>query len=351
MFRPIFVSSFYIFRFFSNRQKFLGLTAFLVALTSCTSISVSPKVPYIGKINIPFISDERKTPATVVNNQARLKKLPVPASGFITVKQGDTVFGLANRYDVGPYNIISENQLISPFTLTEGQILKLVPRNTHTVRLGDSLFSISKQYSVSQFEIAELNKLEEPFELKVNQILQLPDTKDLSVFMITLPENQVLAVNSLPGSAANLASNSGTIAPIKQKYFVAPALSSGDAFNWPLSGEVINQFGLAERGVHNDGVDIVADLGTEVHTTAPGTVAYIGEGLKSFGTLILVKHEGGFISAYAHLSQILVQEGDVLSSGQAIGRVGQSGRVDTPTLHFEIRQNRTPVDPSSIIKS
>ncbi len=132
---------------------------------------------------------------------------------------------------------------------------------------------------------------------------------------------------------------------------MAPKLAAGDSFNWPLSGQIIKPFGLAERGVHNDGVDIAASFGSDIQTTAPGTVAYIGTGLKSFGTLILVKHDGGIISAYAHLSEVLVNEGDVLSSGQIIGRVGQTGRVGSPTLHFEIRQNRTPIDPASVIKT
>jgi murein DD-endopeptidase MepM/ murein hydrolase activator NlpD len=101
--------------------------------------------------------------------------------------------------------------------------------------------------------------------------------------------------------------------------------------------------------VHNDGVNIRASEGTIVTTSAPGTVAFIGTGLKSFGNLVLVKHEGGYITAYAHLNDIQVREGDVLGVGATIGQVGMSGRVDSPQLHFEIRKSRTPINPREII--
>lgn len=323
----------------------------LVSFYGCGNLSTEKEYPLIGTINVPFGNLEEKEPAIVISRQDRFKKMPVPASGFITVQKGDTLYSIVNRYDVTPYKLISENNLKVPFELSEGQLLKVVPRNIHIVRLGDSLFSISKQYSVNQFEIAQLNELGEPYELQVGQILQLPESKDFSVFLLETPEKQALAIEIEPENTAIIPNDENLESTAENKFFVAPKLLSGDAFNWPLSGQIINSFGPAERGIHNDGIDIAANFGADIQTTAPGTVAYIGTGLKSFGTLILVKHDGGIISAYAHLSEVLVNEGDILSSGQIIGKVGQTGRVKTPTLHFEIRQNRTPIDPESIIKS
>ena len=323
----------------------------LVKLSGCSNPAIEKEFPVVGTISAPFASKAKISPATVINQQQRFEKLPVPSSGFIIVQEGDTVFEIANRYDVTPFKIISENKLETPLKLIAGQVLKLVPRNSHMVRLGDSLFSIAKQYSVNQFDIAQLNALEEPYELQSGQILQLPEAKNFSVFLMQKPDNEVFARKSQPAkSSVPKVDSVLSTTPVK-KFFVAPKLGAGDAFNWPLSGEVVNHFGPAERGIHNDGIDIIANLGADVKTTAPGTVAYIGTGLKSFGTLILVKHYGGVISAYAHLSDVFVEEGDILSSGQVIGKVGQTGRVETPTLHFEIRQNRTPIDPSSVIKS
>ena len=101
-------------------------------------------LPVTERVDVPFASKARNLPATIINQQKRFEKLPVPSSGFITVGEGDTLFVLANRYDVTPFKIISENKLEAPFKLMVGQVLKLVPRNTHLVRLGDSLFSIAE---------------------------------------------------------------------------------------------------------------------------------------------------------------------------------------------------------------
>ena len=78
-------------------------------------------------------------------------------------------------------------------------------------------------------------------------------------------------------------------------------------------------------------------------------MAFVGTNIKSFGKLVLVKHDGGIITAYAHLGDIAVKEGELVSAGQAIGTIGLSGRVETPQLHFEIRKSRKPIDPRSLI--
>ena len=111
----------------------------------------------------------------------------------------------------------------------------------------------------------------------------------------------------------------------------------------------MTEFGPAARGVHNDGVNIAAPEGTAVRAAARGTVAFVGRDIKSFGTLILVKHDGGVITAYAHLGEVLVAEGDVIEVGQQIATVGQTGKVDSPQLHFEIRKARKPIDPRTVI--
>ena len=136
-----------------------------------------------------------------------------------------------------------------------------------------------------------------------------------------------------------------------RKNFVAPSFAAGDGFTWPIEGEILQDFGPAGKGVHNDGVNIAAIAGANIQTSAPGTVAYIGRNLKSFGSMVLVKHDGGYITAYAHLDEIKVSEGDVLGAGQVLGTVGQTGRVDSPQLHFEVRQSRRPLNPHDVVKS
>lgn len=119
---------------------------------------------------------------------------------------------------------------------------------------------------------------------------------------------------------------------------------------WPVNGEVIAEFGPQEKGRHNDGINIAAPRGTPVRAVESGVVAYAGNELRGFGNLLLVKHESGWVSAYAHNADLLVQRGDTVSRGQTIARVGDSGGVSTPQLHFELRKGPRPVDPRSYLR-
>ena len=97
--------------------------------------------------------------------------------------------------------------------------------------------------------------------------------------------------------------------------------------------------------MHNDGVNIAAPLGAPVLAADNGVVAYAGKEIRGFGNLLLIKHDGGLITAYAHTDTLLVGRGDTVTRGQVIGKVGTTGGVDTPQLHFEVRQGTRAVDP------
>jgi murein DD-endopeptidase MepM/ murein hydrolase activator NlpD len=127
---------------------------------------------------------------------------------------------------------------------------------------------------------------------------------------------------------------------------MAAAPKAQGKFVWPIqSGEVISRFGPKPGGLYNDGVNIAAREGTPVLAAADGTVAYAGKELKGFGNLILIRHANGWISAYAHNESLLVAKGDVVRHGQPIARVGKSGDVERPQLHFELREETDAVDP------
>ena len=288
---------------------------------------------------------KRDTPAQVVNAPLREARKLIPLSGTVVVQEGDNLYSVATRYQVTPQSIIRGNDLVAPYELYAGQILRLKPTKVHVVTATDSLFSLSQRYAVSQFELAQLNQLSEPYALTVGQVLLLPETLDLSVLQI-----DGLDTDKVMTTIAPVQSGSPVLAPKKQrlKSFVAPSLGKV-GFTWPIEGEVTTEFGPAERGVHNDGVKISAPFGSLVTTSAPGIVAFVGREMKRFGTLVLVKHEGGFITAYAHLDDLSVKEGDVLGEGMVIGQVGTTGYVDTPQLHFEIRKSRTPINPRDLI--
>lgn len=124
---------------------------------------------------------------------------------------------------------------------------------------------------------------------------------------------------------------------------------SGPQFRAPVRGRVISGFGPKPGGTRNDGVNFAVPEGTAVRAAEDGTVAYAGNELKGYGNLVLIKHADGFVTAYAHNSEISVKRGDTVRRGQIIAKAGQSGGVTTPQLHFEIRKGSQPVDPSQYV--
>ena len=331
-------------------QRLIVVTTALMALTACQASDF--KLP---EIEVPKFSLTRETPAPVEVGGQRIARAPIPVNRQIVVQEGDNIYSLATRYQVTPQSLIHDNDLAPPYAVQPGQTLAITPQREHIVQPTDSLFSISQRYAVSQFHLAELNELNEPYSLVVGQALLIPDTHDFSVLDGSKGVNTALA-RPAPNAIASVADANKNVVNVPKskaprKNFVAPSFASGDSFTWPLQGEIIQDFGPIGRGIHNDGVNIGANQGANVQTSAPGTVAYIGRNLKSFGSMVLVKHDGGYITAYAHLDDITVNEGDILGAGQVLGTVGQTGRVDSPQLHFEVRQSRQPINPHDIIKS
>jgi murein DD-endopeptidase MepM/ murein hydrolase activator NlpD len=128
-----------------------------------------------------------------------------------------------------------------------------------------------------------------------------------------------------------------------------PPVGGAPVFAWPVTGPLISDFGTTANGGMNDGINIAAAMSTPIHASASGTVTYAGNELKNYGNLVLVKHTGGYTTAYAHADRLIVQRGDFVARGQVIGYVGQTGDVLKPQLHFEIRSATTPVNPHSYL--
>jgi murein DD-endopeptidase MepM/ murein hydrolase activator NlpD len=116
-------------------------------------------------------------------------------------------------------------------------------------------------------------------------------------------------------------------------------------FLWPLKGRVISEFGAAATGARNDGIDILAARGDPIHAAADGTVSYVGSELKSYGNLILIQHDNGFITAYAHSETVKVMRGQHVARGEVIAYAGATGDVTEPQLHFELRLGTKPINP------
>jgi len=125
---------------------------------------------------------------------------------------------------------------------------------------------------------------------------------------------------------------------------------TGDTnFVWPMRGRVISEFGSSLSGERNDGVNIAASPDEPIHAAADGTVSYSGNDLKSYGNLVLIRHGGNYVTAYAHADRVIVNRGEHVVKGQIIGYAGQTGDVNSPQLHFEIRNGTTPVNPRGML--
>jgi murein DD-endopeptidase MepM/ murein hydrolase activator NlpD len=120
-------------------------------------------------------------------------------------------------------------------------------------------------------------------------------------------------------------------------------------FRWPVRGRVISGFGPIPNGQQNDGINLAVPEGTQVRAAEDGVVAYSGNELKGYGNLVLVRHSDGYVTAYAHASELMVKRGDNVKRGQVIAKSGATGSVNAPQLHFEIRKGSSPVDPTKYL--
>ncbi|MGA7805921.1 M23 family metallopeptidase, partial [Bradyrhizobium sp.] len=141
--------------------------------------------------------------------------------------------------------------------------------------------------------------------------------------------------------ASPAAEETATETPVK----AAEATGALPTFRWPVRGKVITSYGAKTNGKSNDGINLAVPEGTPVKAAEDGVVAYAGNELKGYGNLVLIRHANGYVTAYAHASELLVKRGDTIKRGQVIAKSGQSGEVASPQLHFEIRKGSTPVDP------
>jgi len=135
---------------------------------------------------------------------------------------------------------------------------------------------------------------------------------------------------------------SALVSPTSPPVVIAPA----QKFLWPVQGRVISPFGQRPGGGRNDGINIAARPGSSIHAADAGTVTYVGNELKGYGNLVLIQHDNGYITAYAHAERIDVARGERVARGQVIGSAGETGDVSEPQLHFELRVGTRPVDPT-----
>ena len=333
------------------RPTFLATAAVLaVALTGCgTAIRPAPV-------------DNRTYPDTAASRPDAAKPAaPERAASTVKVGAGDGLYGIARRAKVPLRAIIDANGLKPPYVLKPGQRLILPRPRVHVVRAGDTVYGIAKRYDVGMRNLISANDIRPPFRIVVGQRLLL----SAPVRTAAAPAPASPTTMARPSSPAKDAARSASSRSVTRRSASPPKEGrslrvspppidpppprKAGTFLWPVKGKLISAFGPKPGGLHNDGINIAAPKNTEVRAAANGVVAYAGNELRGYGNLLLIRHRGGWITAYAHNDSLLVGRGDVVKRGQGIARVGNTGSVTAPQLHFEIRRGSRAVDPKTLL--
>jgi murein DD-endopeptidase MepM/ murein hydrolase activator NlpD len=305
----------------------------------------------------------------------------------ITVQKGDTIDGLVARYGVPAAAIAEANNIPNGAALKPGQRL-VIPKyevtgstsarasnaphtaapsisapatsssqHVHVVAPGETLMALSRKYHKPLSEIARANNIEPHTLVKVGDRIVIPGVgpqaaapkppANVAQVHKPAPAQKVASIPAAPTpSAAMVTPAAHEPEPPKAKADVTAAMPT---FRWPVRGRVITAFGPKPSGQQNDGINVSVPEGTPIKAAEDGVVAYAGNELKTYGNLVLVRHSNGYVTAYAHASEIMVKRDDPVKRGQIIAKAGQTGNVAAPQLHFEIRKGSTPVDPAPFL--
>jgi len=232
------------------------------------------------------------------------------------------------------------------------------PGGTYRVQSGDSLWTIGRAHGTTTEALMAANGLSGA-NLKIGQSLVIPTGNsapkrvqvasiDPSTPIAPLPRApKTPEVPQIAVAPRQPAPVPAVRSPVTDTVTALPkaSASTSEGFRWPVRGRIIASFGTKANGEKNDGINFAVPEGTSVKAAEDGVVIYAGNELKSYGNLVLIRHEDGWVSAYAHNRSINVKRGEEIRRGQIISEAGMSGSVTSPQVHFELRKGATPVNP------
>ena len=291
----------------------------------------------------------------------------------VTVSYGDTVESIARRHGVPASAILQTNGIRDASQVKPGQRL-VIPRhitnatqtaaapkstggNVHIVKSGDTLMNVARRNGVTVTALARANHLQTTAQLSVGDRLAIPGGHSAAMASVAPAQNTQPRTTTVEkvGGPVKVASvgpvQTASVAKEEPRAIETPVKTAEamPSFRWPVRGRVIAGFGSKPNGTQNDGINLAVPEGTPIKAADDGVVAYAGNELKGYGNLVLIRHSSGFVSAYAHASELMVKRGDLIKRGQVIAHAGQTGSVTSPQLHFEIRKGSTPVDPTQYL--
>ncbi|MBL8905319.1 MAG: peptidoglycan DD-metalloendopeptidase family protein [Rhizobiales bacterium] len=322
--------------------------------------------------------------------QATAQISPTPG-GQVRIEPGMTLFSVARANGMTVGELAAANGISAPYAVRTGQMINIPTReelariksnvaqaepaysapqrtsnagSSHTVRSGETLFSLGRQYNVSPYAIADANGLSRSATLRSGQIVQIPGQAGAgggSTVAMADPVTPTIGTPATPSTkdiSRIDAPQPGSVEQIPMAANPEPPAQAADVsapqpgpepglpgMRWPVKGKVISEFGSKPNGLRNEGINIAVPEGTSVRASEGGIVAYAGNELKGYGNLVLIRHDGGWVTAYAHNKELFVKRGDAVKRGDIIAKAGQTGSVSTPQVHFEVRKGATAMDP------
>ncbi|MBO7508834.1 MAG: peptidoglycan DD-metalloendopeptidase family protein [Alphaproteobacteria bacterium] len=352
-----------------------GDTLYAIARANGTTVDAMATenklvVPYslrIGQVlNLP-----KEAPEKTVATETKKAKVEKPAVAAPKVEP-------EKKAVVEPKGVPEKTATEKPVAKPEPKNVR-VPLKTITVARGDTLYSLSRKYAVPVNDLAVMNELRPPFALNVGQKLRVPDlpdviaeksapapaqkpaTKTAGKKTETKPVKKETKTESVKKPEPKKSEQPKTT-PVKETTKSKPAATvaktetpkivarSSSKFTWPVRGTILSHYGAKNGGLYNDGINIGVAAGTTVVAAENGVVAYAGNEVRGMGNLVIIQHSDGWMTVYAHLNSMSVRRGVRVSVGQKIGTVGQTGKVNKPQLHFEIRKGTKAYNPVNYLK-
>jgi murein DD-endopeptidase MepM/ murein hydrolase activator NlpD len=292
-------------------------------------------------VRTPAVKEQSVSAPKAIEPAKTIKNLEVKPNGTkrvvvqeITVAPGETLYSLSRKYETPVNDLAVMNKISSPFILSVGQKLKVPKLDSVEINSGTAIKQTKTEPKVKKTTGGQAKKdtIVKKSEKKQKTSMQQkqPDT----------PKTNAVKQNAQPTK----------ISSDPNKQLPKIAARSSNKFSWPVRGKVLSQYGAKKGGLFNDGINISANLGTAVKAAENGVVAYAGNEVKGMGNLIIIQHSDGWMTVYGHLDSMSVRRGARVSVGQQIGKIGKTGKVDKPQLHFEIRRGTKAYNPISYLK-
>lgn len=261
----------------------------------------------------------------------------------VTVAPGDTLYSLSRKYSVPVNDLAVMNNLAAPFALYAGQIVRVPNLASAPVRTATTTKPTTTKDSSKS--VSEPAKPSTKTDTKTNKAKQ-SETKPVN----KTEENKKAETKTKTEPAKKQTENKKSEEKKSVKKLPAITARSSSKFSWPVRGKILSNYGSKSNGLFNDGINIGANRGTTVGAAENGVVAYAGNEVKGMGNLVIIQHSDGWMTVYAHMDSLAVRRGARVGVGQKIGTVGQSGKVDKPQLHFEVRKGTKAYNPIQYLK-